>query len=419
MKKYLLMLFALLSALAAQSCGPAADGKQEVFWMGRGTPAEMELWQRIKNDFEAEHKDIKVRLEHVPYQQYESKFQTMMAAGTPPDVIFIGPPKFNDLVRLGALEPLDDLVSADPSFDRKSFYPYVLNTYVVGDKLYGLPNDACIFAVFYNKELFDRQGLPYPKKGWTWQDFVATARALSKQDGGSGRIYGCIFGGYETWMWQNGGDYFDNNANPKKSVFLSSANRQTFQFLHDLIYKYGAAPKPNDDSIGSWFDAFKAGQIAMYITGHWEFPQLRQVSGLRWDTVELPRGRFRANYAGGSCFCIPAHSKNKKAAFTLIKYLTAEKAQKVLLEGGFSTPALRTPDFTKAFLSAAENNAAFLDVMDCIKTPLLLPGGSELKTLIQEKIDLYWLDKITLDQMLESVDGLLKDYLRQNPPANP
>ena len=43
------------------------------------------------------------------------------------------------------------------------------------DKTYLLPKDYSTVAVYYNRQLFDAAGVPYPRDGWTWAEFQQAA----------------------------------------------------------------------------------------------------------------------------------------------------------------------------------------------------------------------------------------------------
>ena len=132
----------------------------------------------------------------------------MMAAGTPPDAIFIGDNVVRQYVVLDSVLPLNEYIAKDASFNKKDYYPAAIKPYVINDKVYGLPNDVAVWAIVYNKDIFDQADVPYPKANWTWQDFLRTARKVNKKnDQGVHEIFGCIFGNYNLWMWQNKGDF--------------------------------------------------------------------------------------------------------------------------------------------------------------------------------------------------------------------
>ena len=94
-------------------------------------------------------------------------------------------------------------------------YPARLENYKMGGKLYALPIDNGAEAVYYNKEHFDRAGVPYPKDDWTWDDLLDKARRLTRRDDPAGPVWGFE---YRTTLHRfyspfagHGGEYFDKD----------------------------------------------------------------------------------------------------------------------------------------------------------------------------------------------------------------
>ena len=47
-----------------------------------------------------------------------------------------------------------------------------------------LPQNVSSLAVYYNRDLFQKYGVPEPKAGWTWNDLVATRDAMTRDANG-------------------------------------------------------------------------------------------------------------------------------------------------------------------------------------------------------------------------------------------
>ena len=81
--------------------------------------------------------------------------------------------------------------------DLSKFEPGLLQTYseVSGEgKLYGLPESINPHVMFYNKDLYDKFGVPYPKDGMTWNEAYEMSRRLTNfQDGIQFRGIGLFF----------------------------------------------------------------------------------------------------------------------------------------------------------------------------------------------------------------------------------
>src|SRR5205823_3785298 len=77
--------------------------------------------------------------------------------------------------------------------------------------LFALPKDIGPFAMYYNRELFARAGLPSPpaEQPWTWPEAVAVWRRLTLARRADGRIdqWGTFGFPLEAAVWSNGGDF--------------------------------------------------------------------------------------------------------------------------------------------------------------------------------------------------------------------
>ncbi len=84
-----------------------------------------------------------------------------------------------DNTRAGLLD-LQPLVDADPTFSFQDMY--FADAFRYQDALWGLPVCAETRVVFFNRALFDRAGVAYPEPGWTMDDLVDKALALTSTD---------------------------------------------------------------------------------------------------------------------------------------------------------------------------------------------------------------------------------------------
>jgi multiple sugar transport system substrate-binding protein len=135
----------MIVALLLPACAPAAteappeeeveevaEEPVEVIWYVRTEDAE-QPWEQdvIIPDFEAKHPNIKINLTIVTWDDFDTKMQTMIAAGTPPDVwSHWGPSGFADYVIRGLAADLTPYIERD-NFDLSDFIPEVLDIYTL------------------------------------------------------------------------------------------------------------------------------------------------------------------------------------------------------------------------------------------------------------------------------------------------
>ena len=117
--------------------------------------AENTRLQEIVDKWNAANPDSTVQLNLVP--DYDTKLQTALAGGSPPDIFYIDSFKLPDLVAAKAVAPIgDQLTNPD------DFYPSMRNAFTVDGTFYCPPKDFSTLALEYNKDLFDAAGVAYP-----------------------------------------------------------------------------------------------------------------------------------------------------------------------------------------------------------------------------------------------------------------
>jgi len=81
------------------------------------------------------------------------------------------------------LTPLEE---SDPAFTPDNYWPGILDACQDAEgRIYGLPVFVELTGIYYQEKAFDAAGLPYPKPGWTWEDFQKAVNALARTVPGS------------------------------------------------------------------------------------------------------------------------------------------------------------------------------------------------------------------------------------------
>src|SRR5262249_13822725 len=129
---------------------------------------------------------------------YYAKFQTQIAGGVVPDLVYTQGQNWQPYALKGVLTPLDSYITRD---NYTAPWPtkvaaYAQHTQIRG-KTYQCPANSTTSVIMYNKDVFDHFKVQYPKDGWTVKEFRDTALALTKPDP-KDRWYG----------YQNFGDYY-------------------------------------------------------------------------------------------------------------------------------------------------------------------------------------------------------------------
>ena len=158
------------------------DGRTVIQFASWGSKSEVDILNPLLKDFENQNPDLKIEFMHIP-QNYFQKIHLLFASNTAPDVIFINNLYLPVYANAGVLEDLSGY-----GFERGNFYEKSLEALSWDGKLYAIPRDVSNLVIYYNKALFDRAGVSYPKKDWTFEEFLNVATKLTERPA----VFGCL-----------------------------------------------------------------------------------------------------------------------------------------------------------------------------------------------------------------------------------
>ncbi len=306
------------------------------YWMWDPDPTIQELERAIIAKFEEAHPGIKIEMTAIASSDYWTKMAAMAASKQLPDVFAMSSGFVEEFALQGALMELTSYAEKD--FKKGDYFWGIMDkSFDVEGKIYAIPFAWVGSVLYYNKTLFDEAGLTYPDWGWTWDDFVTAAKALTKDTDGDGKtdVWGtAIFGRYSVhdgWLYQNNADYLD----PAQRRFMKTdALVETITFLNDLVHTYKVAPEPKQydfDGGGRKVRVlFRNGQVAMIAEGSWRVDYFRNADPMedQWDIAPLPRGtswKEDTMYAWGDGLAIPTTTKHPEQAWEFLKFLVNDR----------------------------------------------------------------------------------------------
>ncbi len=419
---FLFSVIFLTAVIIFNGCfGGKKKNKNEITLLMWGRAEEIKAVDNFIKEFNKIYPDIKVRRIHT--SQYYDKLQTMIAGGTPPDVLYMGSDYFPSYVKKDSLLDLTPYIENDPEtnlppFNIKDYFKETVKPFMFKGKYYGIPKDFTTMVLYYNKDIFDREGIKYPDANWTWNDFRKVAKSLTKDLNGDGRIdqYGFVFetwlGYWISWIWQNNGKIFDEKRGKYvigKEPYLSR-NVETLQFLYDLMYKYKVAPTIQETHDMGTSELFETGKIAMCTYGRWRTLELKNKRTFRWDVAVLPKNKKRASALFTVCYAIAKNSKHKLEAWKLLKFLVGKEGQISTAESCLAVPSLKSIALSKHFfepqaLSIKVNAKVFLDQL---KYSYIMPAtdyAPEVNDIINRNMDEIFVNKKPIKEVLIKIQN--------------
>ncbi len=423
LQRHHLLLILLLPALAAFiACGGSKDepGKTTIRYARWGLPEEMEAEKELLKKFEAANPGIKVVVEATSWGEYWNKLQAQMAANQAPDVFLMNGSYAHDYVSRGQLENLQPLVAGDTSIKLGDYFESPIKVFQFSDGLWGMPRDCNTVGIYYNKTLFDKYGVPYPQPGWTWDDFLDKARKLTVDENKDGRVesYGFLasFDSMEvhwvSWVWQNNGEVVDPTG--KTCLINSPEAIGAMEFYSGLVSKEKVSP---DTAAASTFGSnmFLTGRLAMSSEGSWMLRAFADIDHFQWDVAPLPKGKRDVAVVNGLGIAIYAKSKQKEAAWKLVKFLSSKEYQEPLATSGTSIPALKSIAYSPTYLDGKPaGKKYFLQQIETGRAQDFGPGFARWDDAIRSELELVWLGRKDVKTALNDAKKKVDDILAAN-----
>ncbi len=261
--------------IAAEKAAPQPAEKVSLtFWTWfQGDHYEDNLKALIKS-FQDKYPNVEVKYEALTWQEGDQKISVALASGDPPDVMFqYFSPNYIDT---GYILPLDDVMTAEEKAD---FGDASIQAYTWKGKIYGFPVWKQLWNVGANKALLEEAGIDWKAiqdKGWTFDEFVQTAKKLNKPKSkySANPQWGFVWQG----TYENGGlpeQWQLWNANAGLPAQFDATGKWLWndQRALDNLKRIISYAKPDPEGVGiapPETPAFGRGEKAIEMFNNWE-----------------------------------------------------------------------------------------------------------------------------------------------------
>lgn len=240
----------------------------------------------IIQKFQEKYPNIKIELQGAETQEHVKKMKMMAQAGKLPDIFWMLPAPAKEMNQAGLLLDLSDFLKSNPetaaSIDSK-----MVSAYQDGGKQFGLPYQALVTGLWYNKALFDQYGVKVPE---TYDELLAAVKVFKENN-----VVTIAKGAKDTFStWAFLGmltryGFFEkiDNIQAGKDKFTNPDFLSFFNKIDELRVN-GAFP--DNVSTLSYFQAvemFTGGKAAMLDAGVWETKKIEgspigKTAGFSW-----------------------------------------------------------------------------------------------------------------------------------------
>ncbi len=368
--------------------GELSQAPATVTFLGRGSAVNQQTFEELSRSFSERFPQITVQYTHES-GNFDQKYTVLGASDQLPDVGFGTVAFYKGHVARGLATYLDELVKRDKAFHEQDYDPYWLVALKYKGRLAGLPWDPGMVVLAYNRNLFQKAGIPFPdpKTPMTWEDTIDIARRLVVDNGSQVDQWGLEVWWSRFW-WQIPRqlgllDVYQGDENVLK--LDDPLALEGLQWLADLRMKYKVARPPNYSGPAA---AFTNGNVGMSADGAWTWGTNRTKLQDDWDVAPLPqfKGKKRITMGQASPFILATSSKVKDQAWQLMKYLSGPDGQQLALERGISQPMLRSqfqsPAFTK--LTPPHSHEVAVNETQYAVPPPYGPSYNDVQALIDQ-----------------------------------
>ena len=388
------------------------------------TSKNEESLAELKSKFEAEHPNIEIVEKPAlqgTNQERADKLTVMLMGGEDIDLFDANQAEYFKFAKMGLYQPLDDLAKKD-GFDFDTLGKDTIHMSRIDNQMYGIPFITSYWMVFYNKNIFDAAGVPYPKDDWTWDEFRETAKKLTKGEG-SDKVWGFTMPTWPvTWAgiaMQQGAEYVKKDGTPGVD---NPAFKDALQFKYDLtmVDKSGPTMAENKLTKAHYAKEFSAGNVGMIVSGNWVFGLIdSNLNGnytFEYDVVKMPHPEgVEPGTTWGAARYIGMNGnlkgEKREAAWELLKFFAGEEVGKLLMRKG-DFPAITTPEtqqeFYKSLPSFVKNAGIMFEDHKHVAEKPFHEAASEIDGVMAEESDMALTDGKSVDQAIADMQKRLK-----------
>lgn len=306
--------------------------------------------------------NVEIEYQFIDNSNYDTIIDTQLSAGEGPDIICESPGSALKHARLGYLAPLDDL-AANYSAAGTAVYTYE-------GSAYALPGISWFEGIWYNKAIFEENGIELPK---TFDEYIAVCKKFQELG------ITPLAAGLKSWepMLKNsmafvsaeylsteaGSGFGEDYRNGK--VTLDGTWNTYLETWSEMIRAGIYTTDMTGVDHAQALEQFATGGAAMFCSGPWDYEAIMAKNpDLQLDMMPFNGTQESAGWliGGPGCgFAVNEASANKDAAMAIVAAISTYEGQAALWEnnqGGSSYLNGASFELPAAYTSVAETLAA-------------------------------------------------------------
>jgi multiple sugar transport system substrate-binding protein len=325
-----------LTALAALALTPFAAHAEKVnlSYLTHWSPESVAMLEKAASAYAKDHPDVLISVRAVPFGDLLTTLRAAGGGSGGATMASIYNAWLPDLAKDKLLAAIPDAMGTEVKADWPTG---IVGASSTGGVLYGFPNEIDVYALNYNRKLFEAAGIKAPPANW--DELVADSKALadkSKGQQGLGLINSWTAGVIHPFasLLASDGGRLVTDGKPKLD---SAAAKETFA-LYERLVKEGLSDPTmgtaDANTTGPFLDNFVSGKTGMIIMANWWESALKSGMGEKFAdvaTAPIPVGPngdkpHSISYSWMTVVNAKATPAEQKAAWDFLSWLNGPKS---------------------------------------------------------------------------------------------
>ncbi len=339
-----------------------------------------------------------LKLEAIPWENYEEKYLTGITGGTGPDVGYMYTEMLKSYIDMGALEQLDSYFTQE-EIDNYIYWDYG----TVDGAQYTVPFVVGFPRILYcNMDLLNAAGYDAPPTTWAELEEISLAVTETTGKVGFQQYWGGYFGDlmetFYPYLWSAGGEIFDEEGN---LVVNSEAGVEAATWIYSLKEKGIITESATSLDGSAVMDAFRNGEVAMYVSSTSTAAKTTD-AGINWDFAPYlmqEEGQEGYTTAAADALVMLSTASNKDAAAYLIKAITSPAVMEQFHERRYSGPPISEGE---AYLDNPVFETMYAENTENFRTLPVVAGASSVYDSLFSNLQLMMLGELTPQEALDN-----------------
>ena len=330
------------------SSGGGSSGPVTLTFVNWSGDVEKKAFDTVIAAFHAEHPDITIKTDTVPYTSVTTNLDSRFQAGNPPDLFRVS---YTDI---GSYTSQGVLLDVSSTFDQAkvdAFVPGLWESIVYNGKPYGVPHQIDTTAILYRLDAFQAAGIKNVPttldQAWSWEEFASVADKVKGVVKGkqSPFIYDWQAAGafrWLTWLFEAGGAILGPDL--KTPAIDSDAGKKAVDFTSSFFTKGWVAKHTSVKATTYPDNEFNAGTVAMAFAGSFLVPGIDGgvKNKFKFGAMVQPKDAAAATDLGGNAIVAAKAGQHTDAALTFMEFLVREDQMKAFCEATNELPTLKS-----------------------------------------------------------------------------